>query len=65
MKEKVLYVKLPENAKYRRVEVTEDGMIGIVYSEECTCQAKKKTMKAKVEIPKPKSLIGGSEVYQK
>ena len=56
MKEKVLYVKLPENAKYRRVEVTEDGMIGIVYSEECICE---------VKIPKPKALVGGSEVYQK
>lgn len=79
MKEKVLYVKLPENAQYRRVKVTEDGMIGIVYSEECTCQAKKETMKVeiskpkvlvkketmKVEIPKPKVLVGGSEVYQK
>ena len=56
MKEEVLYVKLPENAKYRRVEITEDGMIGIVYSKECICE---------VKIPKPKSLIGGSEVYQK
>lgn len=64
MEEKVLYVKLPENAKYRRVKVAGDGMIGIVYSEECTCQAKKKTMKVKVEIPKPKALVGGSEVYQ-
>ena len=65
MKEKVLYVKLPENAKYRRVKVTEDGMIGIVYSEECTCQDKNETTIAKVEIPKPKALVGGSEVYQK
>ena len=64
MKEKVLYVKLPENAKYRRVKVTDDGMIGIVYSEECTCQAKKEATIAKVEIPKPKVLVGGSEVYQ-
>ena len=64
MEEKVLYVKLPENAQYRGVKVTEDGMIGIVYSKECTCQAKKETMIAKVEIPKPKALVGGSEVYQ-
>lgn len=59
MQEKVLYVKLPENAQYRRVKVAEDGTIGIVYSEEFTCQAK-----TKVEIPKPKALVGGSEVYQ-
>lgn len=67
MKEKVLYVKLPENTKYRRVKVTEDGMIGIVYSEECACacRTKKETMKAKVEIPKPKALVGGSVVYKK
>ena len=64
MKEKVLYFKLPENAKYRRVKVTEDGMIGIVYTEECTCQTQNETTMAKVEIPKPKALVGGSEVYQ-
>lgn len=52
MEEKVLYVKLPEGAQYRKVIVAEDGMIGIAYSEECTCQAK-------VEIPKPKALVGG------
>ncbi len=61
MKEKVLYVKLPEGAQYRKVIVAEDGMIGIAYSEECTCQQKEK---AKVEIPKPKALVGGDEVYQ-
>ena len=59
--EKVLYVKLPEGVQYRKVIVAEDGMIGIAYSEECTCQQKEK---AKVEIPKPKALVGGSEVYQ-
>lgn len=64
MEEKVLYVKLPENAQFREVKVTEDGMIGIVYSEESTCQVKKETLKAKFEIPKPKPLVGGSEVYQ-
>lgn len=65
MEEKVLYVKLPEDAEYRKVIVTGDGMIGIVYSEECTCQDKKEATIAKVEIPKPKALIGGSKVYQK
>lgn len=61
MEEKVLYVKLPEGAQYRKVIVAEDGMIGIAYSEECICQQKEK---AKVEIPKPKALVGGGEVYQ-
>ena len=61
MEEKVLYFKLPEGAQYRKVIVAEDGMIGIAYSEECTCQQKEK---AKVEIPKPKALVGGDEVYQ-
>lgn len=35
MKEKVLYVSLPEGAEYQRVEVAEDGKIGIVYTEQC------------------------------
>lgn len=61
MEEKVLYVKLPKGAQYRKVIVAEDGMIGIAYSEECICQQKEK---AKVEIPKPKALVGGGEVYQ-
>ena len=39
MKEKVLYVQLPEDAIYRKVIVTEDGRIGIVYSEECLEQS--------------------------
>ena len=57
MEEKVLYVKLPEGTQYRKVIVAED----VAYSEECTCQQKEK---AKVEIPKPKALVGGDEVYQ-
>lgn len=61
MEEKVLYFKLPEGAQYRKVIVAENGMIGIAYSEECICQQKEK---AKVEIPKPKALVGGGEVYQ-
>jgi len=65
MKEKVMYVKLPEGAKYRKVIVTDDGSIGIVYSEECKCQHKMEGITKKVEIPKPKALVGGCEVYQK
>ena len=51
--EKVMYIQLPDGAEYRRVEVTEDGRIGIVYTRRYDL------------IPKPKSLIGGTEVYQK
>lgn len=58
MKEKVLWFKLPEGAQYRKVIEAENGMIGIEYSEQCTCY------KVKVEIPKPKALVGGGEVYQ-
>lgn len=63
MKEKVLYFTLPNDAKYRRVIVTEDGKIGIVYSEECTCHMKHNAMST-VNIPKPRILVGGSEVYK-
>ena len=67
MKEKVLYVKLPKDAKYREVIVTEDGMIGIVYSEEDTNQLAISEANAQTEviIPKPEKLVGGTEVYQK
>lgn len=58
MKEKVLYVESPEDTKCRRENVAEDEI------EECTCQGKKKTTIAKVEIPKPKALVGGSPVYR-
>lgn len=54
--EKVMYVKLPDGAKYQRVEVTEDGKVGIVYTKECLSNK---------EIPKPIPLIGGTDVYQK
>lgn len=64
MKEKVLWFDLPEGTEYQKVIVTGKTRIGIVYSEECTCQAKKETTIAKVEIPKPKALVGGSGVYQ-
>lgn len=65
MEEKVLWLKLPKDAKYRKVIVAEDGMIGIVYTEESKEQQNKKDTIAKVEIPKPKALAGGSVVYKK
>lgn len=55
--EKVMYVKLPKGAEYRRAEVTEDGKVGIVYTKECVSD--------RISIPKPIPLIGGTEVYQK
>lgn len=63
--EKVLYINLPDGANYQRVEVTEDGRIGIVYTERCVNN--KKTIKVPLTtvIPKPAPLIGGTEVYQK
>lgn len=65
MKEKVLYVKLPEDAKYRRSVVTEDGMIAIIYSEAKQQVSCKANINVDVVIPKPKRLIGGTEVYKK
>ncbi len=63
--EKVLYVELPEGAKYQTVKVTEDGKIGIVYTEECNNKEDTtQTTQAKA-TPKPEPLIGGTEVYQK
>lgn len=63
--EKVLYINLPEGADYRRVEVTADGKIGIVYTEQCVNN--KETIKVPfiTEMPKPIPLIGGTDVYQK
>ena len=65
MKEKVLYINLPDGASYRRVEVTEDGRIGIVYTKQDV--SNEESIKATVtgSIPKPMSLIGGTEAYQK
>lgn len=65
--EKVLYVELPEGAKYQTVKVTEEGKIGIVYTEECnnkeeTTQTAQTVSKA---TQKPEPLIGGTKVYQK
>ena len=56
MKEKVLYINLPDGANYREVKKTVDGRIGIVYTEENDNV---------VSIPKPIPLIGGTEVYRK
>lgn len=64
MEEKVLYVKLPENAKYRRVKITEDG-IGIVYSEDSMSKTRKEIIMTRTQIPKPRPLIGAKKVYQK
>ena len=61
MKEKVLWLDLPEGTEYQKVIVAGKTRVGIAYVEECICQQKDKV---KVEIPKPKALVGGSEVYQ-
>ncbi len=60
MKEKVLWLDLPEGTEYQKVIVAGKTRVGIAYVE-CICQQKDKV---KVEIPKPKALVGGSEVYQ-
>lgn len=57
MKEKILYVELPEDGKYRKTIVTGDGKtVGIVYMMKNQSANK---------IRKPEKLIGGTEVYQK
>ena len=58
MKERVLYVNLPDGAKFRTVNVQQDGKIGIVYTKEVPKEAQ---MTTKVPMP----LIGGTNVYQK
>lgn len=63
--EKVLYIDLPDGADYRRVEVTEDGRIGIVYTEQCVNNGKSIKKSLATAIPKPIPLIGGTDVYQK
>ena len=62
-KEEVLYVNLPDGADYRRAEVTEDGRLAVFYTKNCVNS--KETIKVKGSIPRPKPLIGGTEVYQK
>lgn len=61
MERKVLWFDLPEGTEYQKVIVTGKRRVGIEYSEECICHPKEKV---KVEIPKPKALVGGGEVYQ-
>lgn len=61
-KEKVMYIQLPDGANYRRTEVTGDGRVAVFYKN---CVFSKKTSKTTGSIPKPKPLIGGTEVYQK
>lgn len=61
MKENVLWLDLPEGTEYQKVIVAGKTRVGIAYVEECICQQKDKV---NVEIPKPKALVGGSEVYQ-
>ena len=63
MKEKVFYVELPEGAKFRGVRKEGKVAVGIVYSLEEN--QKNHILKPKPVIPKPDSLLGGSEVYQK
>jgi hypothetical protein len=65
MKEKVMYLELPNGANYQRVEVTEDGRIGIVYTEQDVSKEETIKVPLTVSIPKPIPLIGGTEVYQK
>lgn len=65
MKEKVLYITLPKDAIYRRVIVTQDNCVGIVYVEKNTVHTKESKVTIKANIPKPEKLIGGTEVYQK
>lgn len=66
-KEKVMCVRLPEGAKYRKAEVTADGEIAIHYVEECNENngATQTTQVVSKANPKPEPLIGGTEVYQK
>lgn len=61
MKEKVLWLDLPEGTEYQKVIVAGKTRVGIAYVEECICYQKDNV---NVEIPKPKALVGGSEVYQ-
>jgi len=42
MEEKVLYLTLPEGARYQKVIIAEEGKIGIVYSEEYTGKVESK-----------------------
>ena len=63
-KEKAIRINLPDGAKYRRVEVTDGGIL-ITYAEETAIDTVKVSKTVSKAIPKPTPLIGGTEVYQK
>ena len=66
MKEKVMYVRLPEGAKYRKAELTESGEIAISYMETSDCKHETtQATKAASEATTPTPLIGGTDVYHK
>ena len=54
MKEKVLWLSLPEGAEYQRVEVAEDGKNEIVYAEK-ECKSKTRTTEVAPAVPKSKA----------
>lgn len=64
-KEKVWYINLPDGAVCQRVEVTAEGRIGIVYTEQCVNNKETIIVPFVTALPKPTPLIGGTEVYQK
>ena len=63
-KEKAIRINLPDGPEYSRVEVT-DGGLSIIYAEESAMDTAKVSKNVFKAIPKPTSLIGGTEVYQK
>lgn len=63
-KEKAIRINLPDGAEYRRVEVTDGGIL-IIYAEESVMDTVKVQKTVSKAIPKPTPLIGGTEVYQK
>jgi len=66
MNEKVMYVSLPEGAKYRKAELTESGEVAISYMETCDCKHEiTQATQAVSEANAPMPLIGGTNVYHK
>lgn len=66
MNEKVMYVSLPEGAKYRKAELTESGEVAISYMETCDCKHEiTQATQAVSEANTPTPLIGGTNVYHK
>ena len=63
-KEKVMYIDLPRGSEFQRAYVTEDGkkLAAVILTEETDIDSSKTVSKA---LPKPTSLVGGTEVYQK